>query len=112
MSFNTSAISTIVNASDDLFMYLAYGSGVVLDNATALTTEIARADTPSVITKSNYFDLQFTIDETTSNGNTIVEYGLAVANTGDISSTDNYAPIEKIALIFALINIRTTVSNL
>lgn len=112
MTFNTNGISTIVNASDDLFMYLAYGSGTVADNATSLTTEITRADTPTVITKSNYFDLQFSIDETTSNGNTILEYGLATANSGDISSTDNYAPIEKIALIYVLANIRTIVNNL
>ena len=112
MSFNETGISTIVNEIDDLFTYLAYGSGTVADNDSSLDTEIARADTPSVITKSNYFDLQFTIDETTSNGETIREYGLATASTGDISSTDNYAPIEKIALVFVLLNIRTVVSNI
>jgi len=112
MSLNTNGVTTIISSINNVFDYLSYGTGVVADNAIALTTEVDRADTPSVITGSNYFDLQFSIDETTSNGNTIKEYGLAVAATGDISSTDNYAPIEKIALIYVILNVRTMVSAL
>ncbi|MDD3093555.1 MAG: hypothetical protein PHC31_10410 [Clostridia bacterium] len=107
MSFNSNGISEIVDASKDLFTHLAYGAGSVADNATSLVSEVDRADTPTMFSYSDRFELQFQIDETEGNGNTIREYGLAVSDVGDISSTLTYAPIEKNALVYVLIQLTT-----
>jgi len=109
--YNTYGINTFIASTSGLFTYLAYGTGTVADNATALGTEIGRVLTPTIFTGPNYFELQFTIDETTSNGHTLTEYGLAQGAVGNIYSTVNYAMIEKTALIFILTSLKTNFLN-
>lgn len=112
MSFNSNGISEIVDASKNLFTYLAYGTGAVTDNATSLVSEVDRMTPPVIEEFSNYFNLIFTLLETEGNGNLIKEYGLAVDSTGDISSTTVYAPIDKNNLIYLTIYIKLLFRNL
>jgi len=109
--YNNFGFATMIDSTKSLFDYLAYGSGVVTDNATALTAEIGRVTTPVILEGDNYFNLQFTIDASTDNGNIFKEYGLATADVGDISSTVNFAEIEKTALIFVLADIKNYFRN-
>lgn len=111
MSFNTNGINSFVDVTKDMFTYLAYGSGTVTDNATELISEIDRSNNYTMFSYSDRFELQFQLDETESNSNTIREYGLAITDVGDIVSTLTYAPIEKNALIYVLIQITTIFRN-
>ena len=95
MSFNDYGFQTIVNATYTLFDYLAYGNGTVVDNATSLDNELGRILASEQINYNNYFEVISTIDKNTGNGYDLTEFGLAVANTGDISSTQQYFPLIK-----------------
>ncbi len=111
-NYNDNAWATMINELEPIWGYLAYGSGTVLDNAVALDVEIDRNDDLNTIPGTNSFQLQFTIDETEGNGNTFREYGLAKADVGDISSTLNYAPVEKNSLVYVLAVINVVLNNL
>lgn len=111
MSFNNSGIQLFVDETYNLWDYLAFGSGVVADNDNSLETETDRVDAPVSFKGTNYFELQFTIDESTGNGSVIREYGVAPADTSDINSTSNYAPIEKNALVYVLVSLKLFIKN-
>jgi hypothetical protein len=112
MSFNNNGFNTIILSIDDIWGYLAYGTGDVSDNDSSLETEVDRIDSPESVISTNYFDLTFTLSETEGNGNVITEWGLAKADIGYISSTDNYVPIDKNSDIYLDIYIRTYLINL
>lgn len=111
-NYNNIGKSTMITDSENAFGYLACGTGDVTDNATSLVTEILRLDSPDILEGNNYFELVFQMDETTGNGNLFKEYGLAVDNTGDISSTGNGYPIDKNSLLYISINARVYFTNL
>jgi hypothetical protein len=94
---NSDGLHTCVLATYDLFDYLAYGDGIIVDNATALTNELGRVLFSEQVAYTDYFENIFAIDAATGNGNTLIEYGLSVANTGDISTTQAYYPMIKTA---------------
>ena len=108
---NPNGIKMIVESTKDFYSWLAYGSGYVEDNDDALKIEVARVDDPIVFITDTEITQQFSILEDDSNGNTIREYGLAVAEIGPIASTLTYAPIEKNPLVFVLIQINTRFRN-
>jgi len=109
--YNVNGMSTIITDTEGLFGYLACGTGAVADNATSLVTEIVRLDTPDILEGDNYWELVFQMDESTGNGNLFTEYGLALAATGDISTTGNGYPINKNVLLYISINYKNYFIN-
>lgn len=112
MSLNADGISTIVTGAYEVFDYIAYGVSSVGDNDTELGDEIGRVESIDKTTYSTYFTILSSIDSTTANGRILSEFGLAVADTGDISSTQNYYPIIKTDSFEILIYSTIIVSNL
>lgn len=78
-----------------IWNYLAVGDGAVSDNATTLNNEVARVDTPEIITKTAAFDMIFDIDESVANGYNISEFGISSVPATNVSGSDNYAQIIK-----------------
>lgn len=111
-NYNSNGFSTILNAIDSIWEYLAYGDGTVSDNDVDLDSEISRAEVDGVNKYNTYMTQEFKIDVSTDNGETITEWGLAKTDVSEISSTDNYAPIEKNNLIYVQIIIKTMVNNI
>jgi hypothetical protein len=95
MSLNTSGFSSIVNKVYELYPYMAYGTGEVADNATSLVTEIDRAARAESTAYTTSFESIYAIPSTDGNGEVLLEYGLAEADVGDISSTFVNYPMEK-----------------
>lgn len=102
-NYNNNAFTHIMNMIDDSFDYLAYGTGSVSDDATSLVTEIGRIVYENKAINIPILTMDYFIDENTSNGEIIREYGLAKLSTGDISSTTTYSPIEKSKMIYVQI---------
>ena len=112
-NYNMNGFHTMSEAFKNTCGYLAYGTGEVSDDSTSLVSEVGRVSLSEVYSEiDNYFELKFVIDKSTSNGNIIKEWGLATASTGNISSTDTYAPIEKNNKVYITIYVRTTWDNL
>lgn len=110
-NYNNNGFATMIEALKNIWDYLAYGTGSVTDNATSLVSEEGRVDSPEIEEFDNYFNLIFTLDELEGNGLLIKEYGLATESTGDISTTDIYAPIDKSNLIYITVYVQTILEN-
>ena len=95
MSFNSNGISEIVNSTFELFNYLAYGDGNAGDNDTSLENEIGRNLVYDQVAYTDYFTITATIGLGEGNGYDLTEFGLAVDNTGEISSTYVNFPLTK-----------------
>lgn len=94
---NTNGLTEISSATYELFDYLAYGTGSVSDNDTSLGSEAGRILATEQTNYGTYFTGLYSIGVSTANGNTLTEFGIATANSGDISSTYNSYPLIKTA---------------
>jgi hypothetical protein len=95
MSFNDNGRATIVDVVYDDFAYLAYGIGEVADNDTSLASEYDRVACDEATAYNYYFECIYNIPAADADGELITEYGLALADTGNISTTYLSYPLEK-----------------
>lgn len=110
-NYNTNSFNLILSKIEHFYDYLAYGTGEVADNATSLVDEKGRVLAELVAIQTPVLHNEYQIDENTANGETIKEYGLAGEATGDISSTEVYAPIEKNVTIYVGIIVDILLKN-
>lgn len=94
---NNNGLTEISSATYELFDYLAYGTGTVADNDAGLDSELGRILVTEQTNYGTYFSGLYSIGINTANGNVLTEFGMATANTGDISSTYNTYPLIKTA---------------
>ncbi len=109
---NINAHSLIISEIYELFDYLAYGTGEVADNSNTLVNEVGRADIVESTAHNTYFENIYNIPSSDANGEILLEFGLALADVGDISSTFENYPMEKNDSYEILITIRVFISNL
>lgn len=108
-NYNNNGLATIITNLKDVWMYLAIGEGIPIDDAISLTDEVVRIERDELELFSDSFRSQYILDENTANGHLLQECGIACGATGNISSIGIFVPYDKNNFLSIMFSILTKI---